>query len=143
MKSVPANLPVVKSVAAVLFVIFLLAPALAPAQEGSDKKPSAAGILERAIGESGVGAVAILEIAEDLYFSIETGLLTEKREQYPQSYPVMLSYMSFWDYRDVGGIRIPHVFIRNVGVLGPPHGGVVEDVQVNVPLDDSLFVKPR
>jgi hypothetical protein len=82
-------------------------------------------------------------VSEDLFFSIETGYLTEVRSEYPQSYPMMLSYMSFWDYRDVGGIKIPHVFIRNVGPLGPPHGGVLQDIQVNVSLDDSLFVESR
>lgn len=80
---------------------------------------------------------------QDLFFSVETGYLTEIESEYPPSYPFMKSVMSLWDYRDVGGIMIPHVFIRNMGGLGPPHGGVVEEVQVNVPLDDSLFVKPR
>jgi hypothetical protein len=80
---------------------------------------------------------------QDLFFSIESGYLTEIRSEYPEGNPVMISVMSLWDYRDVGGIKIPHVFIRNVGPLGPPHGGVVEDVQINVPLDDSMFVKPQ
>jgi hypothetical protein len=41
------------------------------------------------------------------------------------------------------GIKIPFVFIRNVGPLEPPHGGVVEEVRINVPLDDALFLPPE
>jgi len=81
-------------------------------------------------------------VRQDLFFAIETGLLTEIRSAYPAGNPMMESVMSLWDYRDVGGIRIPHVFIRNVGRLGPPHGGVVQQVLVNPTLEDSLFVKP-
>lgn len=80
---------------------------------------------------------------EDLFFSVESGLLIEILSEYIQGSPFMHSYMSYWHYRDVGGVKIPHVFIRNVGSLGPPHGGVVEEVQINVPLDDELFVPPE
>lgn len=41
------------------------------------------------------------------------------------------------------GIKIPFIFIRNVGSLEPPHGGVVEEVHINVPLDDALFLPPE
>jgi len=52
------------------------------------------------------------------------------------------SWLSYWDYRDLGGIRIPHVAIRSVGDFGPPHGTIVESVEINVPLPDSLFLPP-
>lgn len=77
---------------------------------------------------------------EDLYFSAVTNLLTEIRSDYVQHQPFMKSFMSLWNYREVGGVKIPFVFIRNLGSLEPPHGGVVEQVRVNVPLDDSLFL---
>jgi len=80
---------------------------------------------------------------QDLFFSVESGLLTEILSEYVQGSPFMYSYMSYWHYRDVGGVKIPYVFIRNVGSLGPPHGGVVEEVQINVPLDDALFMPPE
>ena len=79
---------------------------------------------------------------EDLYFSAVTSLLTEIRSDYVQHQPFMKSFMSLWHYREVGGVKIPHVFIRNLGSLEPPHGGVVEEVRVNVPLDDKLFLPP-
>jgi len=79
---------------------------------------------------------------EDLYFSAVTNLLTEIRSDYVQHRPFMKSYQSFWNYRDVNGVKIPFVFIRNLGSLEPPHGGVVEEVRVNVPLDDKLFLPP-
>ena len=79
---------------------------------------------------------------EDLYFSEATGLMTEMVSEYPDGNPMMISAMSYWDYRDVGGIRIPHVFIRNVGELGTPHGGVVQEVRINEELGDDLFLPP-
>ena len=79
---------------------------------------------------------------EDLYFSALTNLLTEIRSDYVQGRPFMKSFLSFWNYRDVEGIKIPFVDIRNMGSLEPPHGGVVEEVRLNVPLDDGLFLPP-
>jgi hypothetical protein len=80
---------------------------------------------------------------EDLFFSALTNLLTEIRSDYIQGQPFMKSYKSLWNYREVEGIKIPYVFIRNVGSLGPPHGGVVEEVKINVPLDNALFMPPK
>ncbi|MCJ7755205.1 MAG: hypothetical protein MUP13_11635, partial [Thermoanaerobaculales bacterium] len=65
---------------------------------------------------------------EDLFFSAEQGYLTEIYSEYPVDGPVMTSYASLWDYREAGKVKIPHVFIRNVGALGPPHGIVIEKV---------------
>ncbi len=79
---------------------------------------------------------------EDLYFSAVSNLLTEIRSDYVQGQPFMKSFMSLWNYRDVNGVKIPFVFMRNMGPLEPPHGGVVEEVRINVPLDDSLFLPP-
>ena len=79
---------------------------------------------------------------QDLYFSTVSNLITEEKGDYIQMLPFMKSFMSYWDYREVGGVKIPHVFIRNVGGLEPPHGGVITDIKINVPLDDSLFIPP-
>lgn len=76
---------------------------------------------------------------EFLFFSALSGLLTARRT----SYPLMAeSWFSYWDYRDLGGVRIPFVHIRSVGDFGPPHGLVLQSVEVNVPLEDSLFGPP-
>lgn len=80
---------------------------------------------------------------EDLFFSAFTNLLTEIKSDYVQGQPFMKSYKSLWNYREVEGLKIPYIFIRNVGSLEPPHGGVFEEVKINVPLDDSLFIPPR
>lgn len=80
---------------------------------------------------------------EDLFFSALANLLTEIKSDYVQGQPFMKSYKSLWNYRGVEGIKIPYVFIRNAGSLGPPHGGVVEEVKINVPLDDALFMPPK
>lgn len=77
---------------------------------------------------------------EDLFFSAVSGLLTGRKT----SYPLMEeSWFSYWDYRDFGGIRFPVVHIRSIGNLGPPHGLVLQDVQINLPLPDSLFLPPE
>jgi len=80
---------------------------------------------------------------QDLFFSALTNLLTEIKTDYVQMMPFMKSYYSLWNYREIEGIKIPYVFIRNVSSLGPPHGGVVEEVKINVPLDDALFIPPK
>ena len=46
------------------------------------------------------------------------------------------------NYREVDRVKLPFVFMRNMGSLEPPHGGVVEEVRINVPLDDSPFLPP-
>ena len=79
---------------------------------------------------------------EDFCFSAFSNLLTEIRSDYVQEQPYMKSSLSLWNYRDVNGVKIPFVFMRNTGSLDPPHGGVVEEVCVNVPLEDSLFLPP-
>lgn len=76
---------------------------------------------------------------EDLFFSAVSGLLTGRRTDY---HLMPESWFSYWDYRDFGGVRLPTVHIRSIGDLGPPHGLVLQNVQVNVPLSDSLFVPP-
>jgi hypothetical protein len=80
--------------------------------------------------------------AEDLYFSATSNLLTEIWSDYVQGMPFMKSFISYWNYRDVDGLKVPFVFIRNMGSLEPPHGGVVEEVRINVPLEDGLFLPP-
>ncbi len=79
---------------------------------------------------------------QELYFSALSNLLTEIRSDYVEPWPYMTSYFSLWSYREVEGVKIPFVTIRNVGPLGPPHGAIIEDIKINVPLDDSLFLPP-
>jgi hypothetical protein len=77
---------------------------------------------------------------QHLFFSANTGLLTAVRSESPLT---ANSWFSYWDYRDVGGIRIPFVHIRSVGETGPPHGLVLQSVEINLPLPDSLFIPPE
>lgn len=76
---------------------------------------------------------------ELLFFSAHSGLLTGRRTDYPL---MPDSWFSYWDYRDFGGLRLPVVHIRSIGDLGPPHGLVLQSVEINVPLPDSLFLPP-
>ena len=52
----------------------------------------------------------------------------------------MESFFSFWDYQEIEGIKIPFVQIRNVGLIGPPHGLVIKKVLINIPMENSMFV---
>lgn len=74
--------------------------------------------------------------SEDLFFSVQSGLLSEKLTPYIMG---ISSYMSFWDFRKIDNVLLPHVFIRSSADNGPPHGGVLVDAQVNPLLDDALF----
>ncbi len=76
---------------------------------------------------------------EDLYFSIPAGHLTEKLTPYN----IGPTYFSFWDYRKIESILVPHVMIRNMGDMAPPHGLVLKEIKINVPLADSFFVRPE
>jgi tetratricopeptide (TPR) repeat protein len=76
---------------------------------------------------------------EDLYFSIDSGRLVEKLTPYN----IGPTFYTFWDYRKAGDVMIPHVRIRNMDSMGPPHGIVVKEVKINVPLEDSLFLPPE
>jgi tetratricopeptide (TPR) repeat protein len=74
----------------------------------------------------------------DYYFSAETGLFRMER----RDFGVGKDIKSHWDYRRHEGILIPHLFvvILNVG-FGQTHGGILKDIKINVPLEDSFFRK--
>ncbi len=76
---------------------------------------------------------------QDLFFSTRTGLLTEIK----YSAPLGEGNLGLWRYRDVGGFRLPHVIVRSIGDVAPPHGDVVEEVRINEPLEDGLFHPPE
>jgi hypothetical protein len=76
---------------------------------------------------------------EVLFFSALSGLLTARRTPYALTTE---SWYSLWDYRELGGVLLPFVHIRSIGDLGPPHGLVLQSVEINVPLPDSLFLPP-
>jgi hypothetical protein len=110
--------------------------------------PGAMGLRHELLGVSALDGSPGFEVKriwpegkeEILFFSALSGLLTARRTPYPL---MAESWFSYWDYRDLGGVRIPFVHIRSIGDLGPPHGLVLQSVEVNVPLPDSLFVPPE
>ena len=76
---------------------------------------------------------------EELYFSIESGRLQERFNDYMSG----ASYFSYWNYREIGGVWLPHISLRSVGDFGPPHGVVIEEVLINPELPDELFLPPE
>ena len=109
--------------------------------------PEAVGIVFEMVGVSAFDGHPGFEVhriwphgREDLlFFSAESGLLTLMR------YPHRLGgeyWASYWDYRDVGGVSFPFVHITTLDYDPLPHGLMVESIELNVPLPDSLFIPP-
>jgi len=73
---------------------------------------------------------------EDLYFDVETGLLHGVR---PLNTPRQNDPMFYYDYRDVGGILVPHMWARTFAGADPPHVLVMEEVRIDVDFDDGFF----
>jgi tetratricopeptide (TPR) repeat protein len=74
----------------------------------------------------------------DYYFSAETGLFRIER----RDFGVGKDIKSYWDYRRHEGILIPHLFVVTLDAgFGQTHGGILKEIEINVPLDDSLFHK--
>ena len=74
----------------------------------------------------------------DYYFSAETGLFRMER----RDFGVGKDIKSYWDYRHHEGILIPHLFVVILDAgFGQTHGGILKEIKINVPLEDSLFRK--
>lgn len=74
----------------------------------------------------------------DYYFSAETGLFRMERRDFGAGRDIK----SHWDYRRHEGILIPHLFVVILETgFGQTHGGIVKDIKINVPLEDSIFRK--
>ena len=72
----------------------------------------------------------------DYYFSAETGLFRMER----RDFGIGKDIKSYWDYRHHEGILIPHLFVVILDVgFGQTHGGILKNIKINVPLEDSLF----
>jgi len=75
-------------------------------------------------------------IVEELYFSVNSGLLVERFDEYRSG----SSWFSFWEYREVEGLKFPHLMLRSVGENGPPHGVAITEIRINPELDEDLFL---
>lgn len=73
---------------------------------------------------------------EELYFDVETGLLHGIR---PASSPRKNDPCFYYDYRDVGGILIPHMWTRVFDEASPPHILIVEEIRVNEDFGSGFF----
>ncbi len=74
----------------------------------------------------------------DYYFSAETGLFRIER----RDFGVGKDIKSHWDYRHHEGTLIPHLFVVTLDVgFGQTHGGILKEIKINIPLEDSFFRK--
>lgn len=72
-----------------------------------------------------------------VYFNIETGLLMMEEEFGDDGWMANL----FYDYREISGVRLPHLRVRVADLIKTAHVGLLS-YMINEPLDESLFVQP-
>jgi len=74
------------------------------------------------------------------YIDAETFLLSKVKGSMQMQGMDLDFETSFSDYRDVGGMMVPH-HIDMSGMQGPGSKGVmiIENLEVNIPIDDSMF----
>lgn len=73
-----------------------------------------------------------------MYFDRSTGLFFKMMMMSPMGEVVV----SIGDYREVSGVKFPHSIEMVMG--GQPMGTLtIDDVQVNIPIDESVFKRPQ
>jgi hypothetical protein len=82
------------------------------------------------------------DLAEQLFFDTQTGLLVRKETATATAFGDYAMQTDYDDYRDVGGVKIPYL-VRAIGI-SPADGGTtyVEKVELNPRLDAGIFSKP-
>jgi len=72
-----------------------------------------------------------------VYFDLETGLLTIEEEFDEHGRKANL----FFDYREVGGVLLPHMRVRVADIITTAHVALLS-YEANPPLDNALFKNP-
>jgi hypothetical protein len=75
-------------------------------------------------------------IDDNLLDYVETGLLRMKYV------PATEAFRAYYDYREVGGIMFPHMWMRLFGERTPPHLFIVDEAAVNEECEESFFAVP-
>ena len=73
-----------------------------------------------------------------IYFDVGSGLLRMKEDSCEYGRDVRV----FLDYRDVGGVLLPHMWVAVVDALITPDVALLS-YEANPPLDDGLFREPK
>jgi hypothetical protein len=82
------------------------------------------------------------DVPEYMYFDVETGLLLRRLNGDPTIFGPNYQQIDFSDYRDVGsGTKVPFLHINQH--YDERSRETVMLVQDNVPIDDSVFAKPK
>jgi hypothetical protein len=89
-----------------------------------------------------VGYVKDSDVPEYMYFDVDSGLLVRRSNGTPTIYGPNYQQIDFSDYRVVGsGTKVPFLHINQH--YDEKSREIVTLVQDNVPIDDSIFAKPR
>ncbi len=87
-----------------------------------------------------VEAVRGSSAAENLYFDVESGLLVRRDVPRRTSKGVVHAEVYFSDWRDVDGVKVP--FKITQAIQNTKFVITLEDVRQNVPVDDTIFLRP-
>jgi hypothetical protein len=88
------------------------------------------------------GYVKDSDVPEYMYFDVASGLLVRKTNGNPTIFGPNYQQIDLSDYRDVGtGTKVPFLHINQH--YDEKSREIVTLVQDNVPMDDSVFVKPK
>jgi len=74
---------------------------------------------------------------EELYFDVETGLLIGIR---PTSSPQKILHL-YYDYKNIGGILLAHMWVTVSEKASPPHILVIEEVRINEDFGEKFFTE--
>jgi hypothetical protein len=75
---------------------------------------------------------------EELYFDVETGLLLGI---WPASSPRKNIPTFYYDYRNIGGILMPYMWVTVFDMASPPHILVIEEVRINEDFGEGFFTE--
>lgn len=87
-----------------------------------------------------VEAVPRSGMSENLYFDVESGLLVRRDVPRRTSKGVVRAEVYFSDWREVDGVKVP--FKITQAIQNTKFVITLEDVKQNVPVDDSIFLRP-
>jgi hypothetical protein len=117
---------------------------------GADEREELRAALERAASGPGPRSLAYIIEAkgphgnvDKLYFDAKSGLLLRCDLGVPAGQNGLTWY--FEDYRDVGGVRVPHRLVYRQNFSGTQVDTIFEfsEVYDNISIDDSEFERPR
>lgn len=77
------------------------------------------------------------------YFDKKTGYLVKTKTRKEATGSMLDNTIFYYDYRETNGIKLPFQVVSSQGFLGFGISGIITKVEVNKPMDLSLFAMPE